>query len=51
MKCNICGKKVENTILKKPRGTYIKNKNKRILICNECQSNLKTRDNILEKIK
>ncbi|MBN1376795.1 hypothetical protein JW949_00495 [Candidatus Woesearchaeota archaeon] len=51
MKCSICGKNIETTILKKPRGTYIKNKKKRILVCSECQSGLKTRDKILEKVK
>jgi hypothetical protein len=38
MKCAICKEKVEETFLKKPIGTYIKNeKGKKFLICQNCQ--------------
>jgi hypothetical protein len=48
MKCAICKEKVEETFLKKPLGTYIKNeKGKKYLICQKCQ---KAVDNIKEKM-
>ncbi len=41
MKCNICNKKTEETFLKKPIGTYVRDsKGKRKIICSECQSKL-----------
>ena len=39
MKCAICGKKVEETFLKKIRGTYVKVKGKQKAVCPECQKN------------
>ncbi len=41
MKCTICNKKVEETFLKKPVGTYVRDrKGKRKLVCKECQAKL-----------
>lgn len=38
MKCEICKSKVNETFLKKPIGTYIKDsKGKKHVICHECQ--------------
>jgi len=38
MKCSICKSRVEETFLKKPIGTYIKDgKGKKHLVCFECQ--------------
>ncbi|MFH1505392.1 MAG: hypothetical protein ABIE94_00165 [archaeon] len=38
MKCKICGKKVEETFLKKLVGTYVKNeKGKKFPVCKDCQ--------------
>lgn len=40
MKCHICNNKIDEGILKKIIGTYIKDKNgKKKPVCNECQSN------------
>ncbi len=48
MKCEICKKNIEENFLKKPFGTYVKDKNgKRHLICTSCQTKL---DNDKEKI-
>ncbi|MFP4403441.1 MAG: hypothetical protein ACOC3X_00695 [Nanoarchaeota archaeon] len=50
MKCDICGKKIEQNFLDKFFGTYVKNsKNKKKIICNQCQKNL-SKEEILEKI-
>ena len=39
MKCEICKKKINETFLKKPIGTYIKDaKGKKHSVCHECQS-------------
>jgi DNA-directed RNA polymerase subunit RPC12/RpoP len=38
MKCDICGKKVEETFLRKPLGTYVKDaKGKKHIVCRNCQ--------------
>ena len=50
MKCETCNKKLEEGILKKIIGTYVKtNKGKKKAICNECQKKL-TIEEIKEKI-
>ena len=42
MKCDICKGNVEETFLKKPIGTYMKDsKGKKHLVCNKCQKNNK----------
>ncbi|MFH1072240.1 MAG: hypothetical protein V1743_02310 [Nanoarchaeota archaeon] len=41
MKCDICGKKIEETFLKKPIGTFVKDKkHKKKLVCPHCQKTL-----------
>ena len=50
MKCEICNKKIEEGILNKIIGTYVKTeKGKKKPICNECQTKL-TINEIKEKI-
>ena len=42
MKCDICKSNVEETFLKKPIGTYMKDsKGKKHLVCNKCQKKYK----------
>ncbi|MFH1439349.1 MAG: hypothetical protein ABIG89_02205 [Candidatus Woesearchaeota archaeon] len=42
MKCGLCKKKMGETFLNKPLGTYIYDeKHKKKIICFECQSNFK----------
>ncbi len=52
MKCDICGKKIEETFLKKPLGTYIKDKKgKKHMICPDCQAKSNTdKEALLKKI-
>lgn len=50
MKCEICGKKVQEIFLGKIVGSYYYNKSgKKKLVCNECQKNLKAEE-IKEKL-
>lgn len=50
MKCEICKNKIEETFLKKPIGTYVKDKNsKKRIICCDCQKAYK-KEEILEKL-
>ncbi len=49
MKCSICGKDIENTILNKIKGNYIKINGKVYVVCNDCFKSHK--DNIKEKLK
>ena len=52
MKCEICGKKIEETFLKKILGSYVKDeKGKKHAICKECQSKFNSKKEILENIK
>ncbi len=52
MKCEICKKKIEQTFLKKIRGTLVKDeKGKKHYLCSECQKTLKTKENILKSVK
>ena len=48
VKCDICGKKIENLFLGKIDGTYIKKGEKLKTICSNCQRNLgdKVKDNL-----
>jgi hypothetical protein len=51
MKCDICGKSIQETFLKKPIGTYVKDKKgKKHLICFECQKKFNSKKQILEKL-
>ena len=45
VKCEICGKKIEEIFLKKIKGTYFKKKP----ICDSCQKEY-TKEEILEKL-
>jgi transcription elongation factor Elf1 len=50
MKCKICGKRIEETFLKKLVGTYVKDKKgKKHTVCPECQQKYSI-DEIKEKI-
>lgn len=50
MKCEICGKKIEETFLKKIIGTYVRdNKGKKKAVCPECQRSVKI-DEMREKL-
>ncbi|MEM4282410.1 MAG: hypothetical protein QW559_03325 [Candidatus Woesearchaeota archaeon] len=52
MKCEICKEQVQETFLKKPIGTYIKDeKGKQHIICFACQKRFRTKEKILEQIK
>ena len=45
MKCEVCKNKVDETFLKKPLGTYIKDaKGKKHLVCSACQKQHKHED-------
>ncbi|MFO8016552.1 MAG: hypothetical protein R6U32_05595 [Candidatus Woesearchaeota archaeon] len=50
-KCEICGKKIEETFLKKILGTFVKDsKGKKHLVCPECQEKLGSKEEILKKL-
>ncbi len=52
MKCEVCGKGIAKTFLDKVNGTYIRDaKGKQRLVCFECQSQLKDKTAILDKIQ
>ena len=46
VKCTVCGKKIEETFLKKIKGTYIKKKS----VCSDCQSKYRKKEDLLKKI-
>ncbi len=51
MKCEICGRRIEVSLLNKIRGTFIKDSNGKFhVVCNECQSKFKTKKELLEQI-
>jgi len=51
MKCSICKNKLNETFLKKVIGTVVKDaKGKKHHVCNQCQKQLGTKEQILEKI-
>ena len=51
MKCEICKNKIETTFLKKIVGTIVKDeKGKKHSICSNCQSSLKNKNEIIEKL-
>ena len=49
MKCAICGKKIEETFLKKLVGTYMRKNSKRYAVCGNCQKSL-SKEQLLEKL-
>jgi hypothetical protein len=52
MKCEICSSKIQETFLKKALGTTIKDeKGKKHIVCSECQTKLKTKEELLKNIK
>jgi hypothetical protein len=51
MKCDICKKTVEETFLKKPIGTRIKDsKGKRRTVCSECQAKFPSKEELLKNL-
>ena len=51
MKCHVCNSKVDEGILGKFIGTFVKNsKGKKRLVCNSCQSKLSV-DELKEKVE
>ena len=50
-KCEICGKRLTETFLRKLIGTYIKVNGKKKVVCPECQKKFKTKEEILENLK
>lgn len=51
-RCDICGKGVEKTFLGKIIGTYIKDeKDKKHLVCFECQKKFSKKEELLKAIK
>ena len=51
MKCSICKKKMGETFLSKPIGTYVKDsKGKKHLVCDECQKKLGSKEEMLKKL-
>jgi len=49
MKCEICKKKMAETFLAKPIGTYVKDKSgKKHMICDECQKKFSSKEEILK---
>lgn len=51
MKCSICGRKIEETFLKKILGTYIKKGKKKKAVCFECQKKFPRKEELLANIK
>ncbi len=49
VKCDICSKNIEETFLKKIKGTYIKTNKILKTICSDCQKRFK--NNLLEQLK
>jgi hypothetical protein len=50
MKCDICGKKVQELFLGKVMGSFVYNKSgKKKLVCNDCQKTM-TLEEIKEKL-
>lgn len=52
-KCEICGKTIENTFLKKLIGTVVKDqKGKRHAVCNQCQHAVQNdKEEMLQRMK
>lgn len=52
MKCEICGKKIQETFLKKLVGSYVKDeKGKKHAVCSECQKKFQKKEEIVTKLK
>ena len=51
MKCEICKKRLAETFLDKPVGTYVKDKKgKKHTVCSECQKKFASKKEILEQL-
>ncbi|MFH1182383.1 MAG: hypothetical protein V1702_05470 [Candidatus Woesearchaeota archaeon] len=51
MKCEICGRGISTTFLKKIVGTYVKDeKGKKRLVCFECQKKSSTKEELLKNL-
>ena len=51
MKCEICKKRIAETFLSKPIGTYVKDaKGKKHNVCDECQSKLQSKEELLKNL-
>lgn len=51
MKCEICGSKIQETFLKKPIGTTVKDgKGKKHSICFQCQKKFTTKQEVLNNL-
>ncbi|MFT4303163.1 MAG: hypothetical protein ACMXYG_01240 [Candidatus Woesearchaeota archaeon] len=51
-KCEVCKEKVAETFLNKILGSHIKDeKGKKHIVCSSCQSKLRDKTTILEKLK
>jgi hypothetical protein len=51
MKCEICKKRIAETFLSKPIGTYVKDaKGKKHTVCSECQGKLGSKEGLLKNL-
>ena len=51
MKCDICGRSIEETFMKKIVGTYIRDeKGKRHVVCFECQKKFPKKEELKAKL-
>ncbi len=51
MKCAICRSRIQETFLKKPIGTVVKDgKGKKFTVCSECQRKFPKKSDLLEKL-
>jgi hypothetical protein len=52
MKCEICGRAVSTTFLKKILGAYVKDeKGKKHVLCFECQKKFLTKEEMLKNLR
>jgi hypothetical protein len=51
MKCELCKAKIEETFLKKPLGTWVKDaKGKKHLVCSACQKKHPDKEKLLNEL-
>jgi hypothetical protein len=51
MKCDICKKKMGETFLSKPIGTYVKDKSgKKHTVCSECQKKFASKEELVNNL-
>lgn len=52
MKCEICKEKIEETFLKKIKGTFIKDeKGKKHMVCPDCQAKYNKKEELIANLK